>query len=179
MTRLLTMALACVVSAAIVAAQGTGPKKETIDGIRNFTSIDPTIACAGATEARVMPELARRGYKTVINLRQATEEGAAIEETRKAAEAAGIRFVHLPVNPQEPEASTADAFIKVMSDPANQPTFINCASANRVAALLITKRMLVDGWSEARALEEAKLVGLTSPVLQKFALEYVAANRPY
>lgn len=179
MIRLLTFTLACAVSVVTVAAQNTEPRKETIDGIRNFTSVDPTIACAGATEARVMPELARRGYKAVINLRQATEEGAAIEETRKAAESSGIRFIHLPLNPQQPEASTADAFIKVMADPTNQPTFINCASANRVAALLMTKRMLVDGWSEARALEEAKLVGLTSPVLQKFALEYVAANRPY
>lgn len=177
MTRLLTMALTCAVSVAAVAAQNAGPKKETIDGIRNFTSVDPTIACAGATEARVMPELARRGYKAVINLRQAAEEGAAIEESRQAAESAGIRFIHLPVNPQQPEAATADAFIKAMTDPANQPTFINCASANRVASLLITKRMLVDGWSEERALEEAAVIGLTSPVLQKFALDYVAARK--
>lgn len=176
MTRLLAVALACIVSVA-AAAQGTGPQKETIDGIRNFTNVEPTIACAGATEARVLPELAKRGYKAIINLRQASEPGADIAGTQAAAEAAGIRFVHLPLNPQQPDTAVVDAFLKAVADPANQPTFINCGSAGRVAAMMIVKRMLLDGWSEERALEEAKLIGPPSPVMQQFALEYVAARK--
>src|SRR5690606_38496435 len=74
-----------LLAAGTVVVHAQEPQKETLDGVRNYTNVSPTIGCAGATEARVMPELARRGYRAVINLRQASEEGAAIEESRAAA----------------------------------------------------------------------------------------------
>ncbi len=162
-------------SAMLLAAQE--PRKETVEGIRNFTRVDSTVACAGATEVSAIPELARRGYKGIINLRLASEEGADIDASRAAAEAAGLRFVHLPLDSQQPESATVDAFLEAVGDPANQPTFINCGSARRVSALMIAKRMLLDGWSEERALAEAAVIGPPSPALQAFVLEYVAARR--
>lgn len=177
MTRHLALALAltCLLPVADLSAQE--PKKETVDGIRNFTNVSPTIACAGATEARVIPELAKRGYKAVINLRQATEQGADIEGTRAAAQATGIRFIHLPFNNQQPDPAVVDAFISATSDAANQPTFINCGSAGRVAAMMIAKRMLADGWTQEQALAEAAVIGPPAPALQEFALKYVAERR--
>jgi len=171
--------LLIVVSSAlsVVAVTAQGPQKEIVEGIRNFTIVDPTVGCAGTTEARVMPELARRGYKSVINLREATETGAAIDESRTSAEAVGIRFIHLPFNGQKPDPAVVEAFIKAASDRANQPTFINCASASRVSALLMAKRILVDGWSEERALGEATLVGPPSAALRDFVLKYVAERK--
>jgi uncharacterized protein (TIGR01244 family) len=175
MKRRLAIALACLLPIAALTAQE--PKKETIDGIRNFTKVSPTIACAGATEVRVMPDLAKRGYKAVINLRQSSENGANIEETREAAAAAGLRFVHLPFDGQQPDPAVVDAFIAATSDPANQPTFINCGSANRVAAMMIAKRMVADGWTEERALAEAAVIGPPAPALQEFALKYAAERK--
>lgn len=161
---------AAAVGIAVLHAQE--PRREAIEGVRNFTHVSPTIGCAGATEARVMPELARRGYRAVINLRQASEEGAAIEESRAAAEAAGIRFIHLPFDARQPDPAVVERFLEASADPAHQPTFINCGSANRVSALMIVRRMLLDGWSEERALAEAKVIGPPSPALQAFALTY-------
>lgn len=175
MNRRLAIALACLLPVAALTAQA--PQKETVDGIRNFTNVSPTIACAGATEARVIPELAKRGYKAIVNLRQATEQGADIEGTRAAAKAAGIRFVHLPLNAQQPDPAVVDAFITATSDPANQPTFINCGSASRVAAMMIAKRILADGWTQERALAEAAVIGPPAPALQEFALKYVAERK--
>jgi uncharacterized protein (TIGR01244 family) len=139
--------------------------------------VDPTIGCAGATEAAAVPELAKRGYKAIVNLREATEAGAAIEETRAAATKAGVRFIHLPLNAAKPDAAVIDAFIKAMGEPANSPTFINCASANRVGALMLAKRMVADGWNEARAVAEAETIGLTNPALKQFALDYVSTKK--
>jgi uncharacterized protein (TIGR01244 family) len=162
---------------------GGGPsqelQKETIDGIRNFTRVDATTGCAGATEPRALAEVARRGYKSVVNLREATETGAAIDDSRKAAESAGLKFIHLPLNVSKPDMAVADGFIKAVTDPANQPVFIHCASANRVGALWMAKRMLVDNWPEDRALAEATTIGLTNPSLKQFALAYVAARRKW
>jgi uncharacterized protein (TIGR01244 family) len=162
----------CLVS--IVATPAGQARKDTVDGIRNFTVVDATVGCAGATESRAFPALKARGYKSVVNLRQDTEVGAAINESRASATAAGLKFIHLPLNAASPDETVVDEFIKAVSDPVNQPVFINCGSANRVAALWLTKRMLIDKWQEAAALEEAKFIGLSNESLQKFALAYVA-----
>jgi uncharacterized protein (TIGR01244 family) len=163
-----------ILAGALAAAQA---KKDTLDGVRNFTVVDATVGCAGATETRAFPALKERGYVAVVNLRLPTEVGAAIDESRAAAGGAGLKFIHLPFNAASPDPSVVDAFLKAVTDPANQPVFINCGSANRVSALWLIKRMLVDKWDEAKAVEEARVIGLSNEALQKFALEYVAARR--
>lgn len=152
------------------------PQKETVDGVRNFTRVDATVACAGATEPRALAEIARRGYKSVINLRQASEKGADIDEARKAATAAGLTFIHLPFNGSKPDPAVVDAFLKAVTDPANQPAFVHCGSGNRAAALWMAKRLVVDRWPEERAAAEAKAIGLTSQTLREFVLSYAAAR---
>jgi uncharacterized protein (TIGR01244 family) len=174
MPKYLITSLAIALAAASLAAQA---RKETVEGVRNFTHVDATVACAGATDPEVIPALAARGYKSIINLRLATENGALIEESKTAAEAARMTFIHLPLNGRDPDMKVADSFIMAVTDPANQPVYINCGSANRVGALWLAKRVLVDKWDDAKALEEAKFIGLSSPVLEKFALDYIAARR--
>lgn len=151
-------------------------QKQEVPGIRNFTRVDATVACAGATEDAAIPGLAGLGYKSIINMRLATEEGVDIETSRAAAEAAGLRYIHLPFNGREPDVRIADAFIAAVTDPVNQPVFIHCGSANRVGALWLTKRMLVDKWDQARAVEEARAIGLSSEALERFALDYVRSK---
>jgi hypothetical protein len=55
--------------------------------------------------------------------------------------------------------------------------YIHCAAANRVGAVWLIKRVLVDGWDIERATAEAKRVGLRSPQLEQFALDYIATHR--
>jgi uncharacterized protein (TIGR01244 family) len=152
-------------------------QKDTIDGIRNYTKVDATIGCAGATDPKAMAAIAGHGYKAVLNLREASESGALIPESKAAAEAAGLTFIHVPFKGSAPDDAVADAFLKVVTNTANQPLFINCGSANRVAALWLVKRMLIDTWPRDKALEEAKAIGLTNADLEAFALAYVAKRR--
>jgi uncharacterized protein (TIGR01244 family) len=152
-------------------------RRETLEGVRNFTRVDATIGCAGATAPEAMAGLARLGFKAVVNLRVESEPGAAIEESKAAAEAARLKYIHLPFNAAEPDSKVLDQFILTVTDPLNQPVFVHCGSGNRVGTLWLAKRMLVDRWDEARALEEAKVIGLSSEALQKFALDYVAKRR--
>jgi uncharacterized protein (TIGR01244 family) len=173
MKRPLLIALVGVASLTSLLAQ---VKKEDVDGVRNFTLVDSLTACAGATEPRAMAAIAARGYKAVINLRVATENGAAIEESRAAAEAAGLTYIHLPFNTAAPDMAVADAFLKAVTDKTHQPVYIHCASGQRASALWLAKRMLVDKWSKEKALEEAHAIGLTMAPLEQFALDYVAAR---
>jgi len=166
-------ALTCMLALTSLLAQ---VKKEDVDGIRNFNLVDETTACAGATEPRAMVAIAARGYKTVINLREATETGAAIEESRAAAEAAGLTYLHLPFNTTAPDMSVADAFLKAVTDKAHQPVYVHCASGQRASALWLAKRMLVDKWPQDKALDEAHAIGLKLASLEQFALDYVKAR---
>ncbi len=174
MRRFFIVAVAVLLPAILLAAQA---RKETVEGIRNFTRVDATVACAGSTAPEAIAGLASQGFKSIINLRLASEPGAAIEESKAAAEAAHIKYIHLPFNGSEPDFKVADQFIMAVADPTNQPVFIHCGSANRVGAVWLAKRMLVDRWEQDKAVEEARMIGLSSDVLEKFALDYVAKRR--
>jgi uncharacterized protein (TIGR01244 family) len=152
-------------------------QKDSIDGVRNYTKVDATIGCAGATDPKAMAALKERGYKAVLNLREATEEGSLIPESKAAAEAAGLTFVHVPFRGSAPDDAVADEFLQVVANTTNQPLFINCGSANRVGAMWLIKRMVIDKWAQDKAVEEAKAIGLTSAALEKWALDYVAKRR--
>jgi len=168
----LLVAVAVLSASSLLFAQ-----KETIDGIRNFTKVDATVACAGNTEPAAMAEVSKRGYKAVISLREGTETGALIDESAKAAEAAGMKFIHLPLNSTKPDEAVVDRFLAALKDSSNQPTLIYCASGSRAGALWLVKRMLVDGWAEDKAVAEAVMIGLSSPTLKQFALDYVAKHK--
>jgi uncharacterized protein (TIGR01244 family) len=152
------------------------PPAETLAGAKNYTRINATFACAGATAATAFPVLAREGFRAIINLRTEGEEGADIDGARKAAESAGLRFIHIPFSGASPEASVLDRFLEQVADPANQPAYIHCASANRAAAAWLVKRVMLDGWPVARAIDEAGQLGLKSDKLKAFAVGYLAAH---
>jgi len=150
---------------------------ETVPGVTNFKKLETTIACAGATTAQGVPELKKMGYASIINLRQASENGANIEEEQAAAKTAGITFIHIPMNGQSPDPAVADQFIRAITDKSNQPAFVHCASGNRAAAMWMIKRMVVDHWDADKAGTEAAALGLTSPALKKFAADYAESHK--
>ena len=70
-----------------------------------------------------------------------------------------------------------ESFLEAVADPANQPVFIHCGSANRVGAVWMIKRALQDGWALDRARTEAEAIGLRSEALVSFATDYIAKHR--
>ena len=147
-----------------------------VPGVTNYTRVDATVACGGATSMDAYPVLKAEGFAAVINLRQADEAGASIGESKAAAEAVGLKYIHVPLNSRAPSAEAADAFLAAVTDPANSPVYIHCATANRVGAVWLIKRVLIDGWDVATATAEAERIGLRSPHLKQFALDYIAAH---
>ncbi|HBO89624.1 MAG TPA: hypothetical protein DD460_02660, partial [Acidobacteria bacterium] len=133
--------------------------------------VDATTACAGATSPEAITELKRRGFTSIINFRTESENGATVEAGIQAALAADLKYFHMPFRTATKE--TTDEFLKVVSDPANQPVFIHCGSANRVGGMWLIKRVKLDGWDVEAATAEAETIGLRSPTLKEFALDYV------
>jgi uncharacterized protein (TIGR01244 family) len=166
-----TLIAAALSLVAATAAAQTPVTKASVPGIVNFSKVETTVACAGATTPAALVEVKKMGYNSVINLRMPSEAGAEIEAEAAAAKTAGINYIHLPFNAQAPDPALVDNFLKAITDTANQPAFIHCASANRAAALWMVKRIVVDKWDVDKATEEATALGLTSPALKTFAIE--------
>ena len=151
--------------------------RQEMAGVRNMTQVDPTIACAGATDAAAIPEIAKRGFKSIVNLRLASERDANVDAAKAAAATAGIRYIHLPFDVANPDETIVDRFIAAVSDSGNQPVFVHCGSANRAAGLLMIKRVTVDGWDTARAETEARAIGLSNPTLRDWVLAQIAKRK--
>jgi uncharacterized protein (TIGR01244 family) len=170
---------AAVLTAAVVAAVPAlaQVQKKEIAGIANYSRVDATVGCGGRVDPAAMRALRAEGYVSVVNLRQASEPGADIDAGRKAAQEAGLKYIHLPFDAAAPDSRVVDSFLAAVNDRANQPVFIHCGSANRVGGLWLIKRVVNDGWSIDRAQAEAETIGLSSARLAAFATEYVKTRR--
>jgi uncharacterized protein (TIGR01244 family) len=165
------------ISVSVCAAQ-TKVTKESVPGITNFARVETTIACAGAIKPESVAEIKKMGFASIVNLRLATEEGANVDAEQAAAKAAGINYVHLPLNNASPDTAVVDRFLKTVTEPGNQPAFIHCASGNRAAVLWFIKRTVVDKWDMDRALSEATQLGYNpQPTLKTFALNYIETHK--
>ena len=151
--------------------------KETIAGVTNFHRLGTTVACAGATKAEAVPEIKKMGFASIINLRQAGEPGADIEAEEVAAKAADLRFYHIPFNPEAPEQGAAGKFLDAITAQGSEPAFIHCAGGGRAATMWFIKRLVVDRWDVERAEKEAAALGMTSPSLKQFALNYARTHK--
>jgi len=174
MKRVVVIIAVAAMGVSVAAAQ---VKKSTVPGITNFAQVETTVACAGAVTPEAVAGIKKMGFASIINLRLETEQGANIEAEAAAAKAAGINFVHLPLSGTAPDPAVADRFLKIISEPGNQPAMIHCASGNRAAAMWLIKRVLIDKWDNDRALEEAGQLGSISPVMKNFALDYIQAHK--
>jgi uncharacterized protein (TIGR01244 family) len=153
------------------------PAAGAMAGVRNFTKVDSTVACGGALSPDAFGALKQAGYKSIVNLRAASEQGANVEAEQKAALEAGLVYIHLPFASTAPDASKLDEFLKAVAAPENQPMMLHCASGGRASMFWAVKRVMIDGWPVEKAMNElpdlAKNVGQP---LRAFTLDYLKSH---
>jgi uncharacterized protein (TIGR01244 family) len=164
----------CVAATPARAQQVT---KETLDGVTNFNRLETTVACAGAIKATAVPDLKKMGFASIINLRQATEQGADLEGEAAAAKAVDIHYYSVPFNGQMPDPAAVDKFLDAITTKGNEPAFIHCAGGGRAATMWFIKRMVVDHWDADRAAQEAAALGMNSPTLKQFGIDYAQTHK--
>lgn len=149
----------------------------TDTALRDVMATVPNGACpiegvgtAGQPTEGAWRELARAGYRTVVDLRAADEprghdELAAVRES-------GMEYLPLPVTQATLGDAAFDRFRDIMRDPARRPIVVHCATSNRVGALLLPYFAL----DEQRPLDEAvplaQRAGLRNPELAAMAVDY-------
>jgi uncharacterized protein (TIGR01244 family) len=159
------------------AAQAQAPAKDALSaGVRNFTKIDATFACGGALTPEAFAALKQAGFVSVVNLRAANEQGVDIEADQKAAQAAGLKYFHLPFVVATPDAAKIDEFLKLVAAPANQPMLLHCASGGRASLFWAAKRVMIDGWTVEKAMSETDLAKNASPAARTAVMDYLKAH---
>jgi uncharacterized protein (TIGR01244 family) len=169
--------LAFVAAACVAASLDAQVQKKEFPGVRNYSRVDATVGCGGQVDPAAMASLKSEGFVSVINLRLPTEEGANVEQGRAAAQAAGLKYIHLPFNAASPDPKVVDSFLAAVADRANQPVFIHCGSASRVGGMWTIKRALQDKWPLEKALAEGKAIGLNNPGLETFVTDYIKSHK--
>ena len=174
---ILRAVLAFVLTAVISSPAFAQVRKAELAGVRNYSKVDATVGCAGATDASAMTALKAEGYVSVVNLRMPTEQGADVEAGRAAAQSAGLKYFHFPFNTATPDAAVVSSFLSTVADARNQPVFVHCGSANRVGGMWMIKRVLQDHWPIEQARTEAEAIGLREPAMIAFVTEYINTHK--
>jgi len=163
------LALVCLASGLVLAAP------QSAQPIMNFLRINTEICTGGQPTMEQLTALKADGVKTIINLRTPTEYDPA-PEVAKAKEL-GLRYFNIPVASTGPKDDQVVEFLKLTDDPQNRPAFIHCASANRVGAFWMIRRVLRDNWTLDAAKAEAEKIGMRSQNLVDFATQYIQKNK--
>jgi protein tyrosine phosphatase (PTP) superfamily phosphohydrolase (DUF442 family) len=169
--------LLCACAAATGSAQTI--QRVTIAGINNFWRVDDTVSTGGTITSRetAIPQLKRRGIKTVIDLAGGSESSA----ERAAVEQAGMKYLVFAINGATLDPSPIEPFLEAARDHSIYPVFIHSGAGHRAAMAWMIKRVMVDGWTIEKAGIEAASDGLVldndmAPVWWKFARDYFKAH---
>lgn len=145
-----------------LAQQATLPNRK--DPLQGITS-------AGQPTAEQLTAAATEGFKTVIDLRPASEDHGMDE--RVIVEKLGMRYVTLPVSGgKDITYANAAALDKLLAE-AKGPVLLHCASGNRAGALLALRAKL-KGADDESALALGVASGVTG--LQPVVTEKIKAG---
>src|SRR5579872_7119379 len=168
--------LVCACLAALP-ARAQEVTKENVDGVTNFHRLETTVACAGAIKADAIPEIKKFGFASIINLREASEDGSNLESEAAAAKAADLHYYSIPFNSSSPDPAVADKFLDAITAKGSDPAFIHCAGGGRAATMWFIKRLVIDHWDVDRNAKEATDLGMTNPKLKQFAIDYAQTHK--
>lgn len=108
---------------------------------------------------------AAAGYQTVLNLRGDAERAAAQQAN---AEAAGLRYIHVPWPAYELEAEHVAELARIVESPDTGKLVFHCRSATRVGLMWMLYRVLHGGWSRDQAEAELRAAGYDAESMETF-----------
>jgi len=145
-------------SIAISSAAAAATTDSSISSIPNFHQVDPRVFRGGQPLDSAWPDLAKLGVKTVIDLRQVSEHSTTAEA--QAVKAAGMHYVNFPWDGfQTPRGEQIARVLQAMN--GDGAVFVHCKQGrDRTGTAIAAYRISRDGWTNQKALSEAKTYGM-------------------
>lgn len=144
-----------------------------------FVKFDDRHAVAGRLSPNDMREIARKGFRAVVNLRhpEAQKGGFSVVEEGQAAERAGLAYANIPVSTEHVGSGDLDRFRAEISTMA-PPILVHCESGSIAGAFVAAYKALGEGSSGQEAVATAREKGVElSHELDEFVRAYVDSNR--
>jgi tyrosine-protein phosphatase SIW14 len=146
-----------------------------VPGIPNFHVVNEHIYRGAQPSDQGFHNLAKLGVKTVVDLRNGAE--------RDAGEAGvvgkeGMRYFHVPMaGVGAPTEDQVYSVLRVLDDGAGWPVFIHCRrGADRTGTVAACYRIAHDQWPNEKALNEARLDGMSW--MERAMQRYILTFRP-
>lgn len=145
-------------TAAVISTRPSYGEKLAVPGIHNFGKISDQLYRGGQPHAAGVEQLKKLGLTTIVDLRR--EDAGERDKEKQEAEAAGIRFVTIPVGGWNAPADAQVAeFLSILADP-KQKVFVHCHfGEDRTGVFVAAYRMAVQRWSAEQALQEMRYFG--------------------
>ena len=174
---LLAVIALVLASSAIAYSQETEKATPKVT-IKNFGQMDERFFRGAQPKEDQYGQLAALGIKTVIDLREDTEE-----YSKTQAEAAGLRYVNIPMIAKKyPESSQVEQFIKLVDDPSTGKFYVHCAGGrHRTGAMGAVYRFNHYNWNFDQVYAEMKKFDFYTRWghgdFKKFVQDYAASHQ--
>jgi tyrosine-protein phosphatase SIW14 len=142
----------------------------------NFQKVDDDVYRGAQPTDSGFKDLAARGIKTIVDLRDIGEHSQADEQ--KVVTDLGMRYVSIPMQGMStPKDQQVAAVLSLLNDAKSGPVFVHCRrGADRTGTVIAVYRISHDGWENKRALSEAKSYGMS--VFERAMQHYVTGYKP-
>jgi protein tyrosine phosphatase (PTP) superfamily phosphohydrolase (DUF442 family) len=88
----------------------------------------------------------------------------------------GLEYINVPVSSATLNDATLERVLAVFRNAGEKKIFVHCGSGNRVGAALLPHLILDLGMEEEDAIEQAMRVGLRSPEMMEWGLDFARRN---
>ena len=132
----------------------------SVQGIKNFSQVDNHVYRGAQPTDEGFNYLAKIGVKTVVDLRE--HDGRSLGEEHVVT-ADGMQYVNVPMTGLTPPTEAQiSKILALLEDYTTGPVFVHCQrGADRTGAVVAAYRIDHDHWDNARALAEAKSLGMS------------------
>ena len=148
---------------------------QDVAGVGNFHKVNDHIFRGAQPSVQGFQNLSKLGVKTIIDLREA--DGRSLAE-KKAVEAAGMRYVNIPMlGMHTPDPGDVAKVLALFNDNSTGPVFVHCRrGADRTGTVVACYRISHDHWDNEKALGEAKSFGMAwiQKAMQHYVMGYKA-----
>jgi protein tyrosine phosphatase (PTP) superfamily phosphohydrolase (DUF442 family) len=144
------IALALILLLASAAGYGfDAADPASAQGLSNLYQVSPTLYRSAMPEEPGFESLQQLKIASVLSLRWNPDPDPT--------PGSGPRRLHIPIRTWDLDEAHVVEFLKLASDPANQPMLVHCKhGADRTGTMVAAYRIVVQGWSKEDALAEMK-----------------------
>lgn len=137
------------------------------EGLGNFFKVSDALYRGEQPDEAGFASLKAAGIRTVVNLRTLRTDKEGTKEN-------GLKYFHITFQPWNAENEEVAEFLRIVTDPENQPVFVHCRhGADRTGVMVAAYRIVVQGWSREDAIEEMTKGGFGFHSVWQNLVDYV------